>query len=84
VYEVIPLVLGAALGAATLTLAPGGSRWAAQIAGALVIGTAVAVGTGEAGENPLFIAFDTAQALVACLLTALLLTRAGVGWARRD
>lgn len=82
--EVIPLLLGAALGASALAIGTVAIRWAMQISGALIIGTVVAVSSGEAAESPAFIAFDTAQALAAAVLTGVLLRRAGVGASRRD
>jgi hypothetical protein len=72
-----------AVGAASLEIALGDPRRAVQVTGALVIGTAVAVGTGER-RAPVAERLRRGAALVACILASVLLTGAGVGRARRE
>lgn len=80
--ELVPIALGAALGVGSLALRRPVARAAALVVGALVIGVLWSTLAGEAAESPVFIAWDSAQALVSGLLCRVL-WRLGPGRAGR-
>lgn len=71
--ELVPIVLGAVLGAATVAIGRPWVRISARVAVALAIGVAWSTTIGEHG--PLFAGWDTIQALAAALLSAAIVRR---------
>lgn len=81
VYEIIPLFAGILIGFGFLRLGPFDQRTRAIILvpAALVIGWIAATVSGEIEESWAFVLFDAAQVVVAAVLAAWLLGRAGLG-----
>jgi hypothetical protein len=73
VHELVPIVLGALVGIATLAIHRPGLRLWVRVAVAIVIGVAWSTTIGE--DGPLFAAWDTIQALGAALLCATIVGR---------
>jgi hypothetical protein len=72
VYELLPLIAGAALGVLLLRIEPMRHRGLIIAAVSIVVGIAVSSVAGELSESPLFVLWDGFQcAAAACLVIAL-------------
>jgi len=83
-YELIPIVVGASIGIASMRL--GG--WRAQalvvIPASVIVGIAAAILSGEIDKSWAFVLWDTAQALMAAVLANVLAARWLLRRARSD
>jgi len=79
-HELLPIVLGAVLGAATVRLANDRLRLLVRIVAAVAIGVIAVI---VAAEGPLLVLWDAAQAFVAAIAVGALLRRAGAVAPRR-
>jgi hypothetical protein len=74
-WEVLVIVLGAAVGASLAPLRGTWFRVGVTAGSALVVGVIVAAVSGELAESPAYALWDAAQAIAAALLTQAIVVR---------